>query len=324
MTGPLPLRVEPAPGLPLWREADDRSRLRSFGVGVGGGLFWGGGCAVLGGWITLGALRVVPFDLSGVRVPLPVFAMVGGIFVVAGLAIAARACADWLEERRAERIRRAKPGEPALADYPWDREWSRAAPWAGALRRTFWTGFLALFFAVPAGIFFNGETPLIFRVIIGAFGVGVVWMIFLSAKAWWRAAKFGASSVRYSTFPLRPGGVVKLEWNAPTKRMRGEGGHFTLRALEEKLVRTRAGGRGRVNRTRRQLWSARLSLTGPVELRPHEPHTLEFTVPAEVPGTWLGGGETVVFWELCAELELDGLDFRECYLVPIYHAPRDV
>lgn len=314
----LPLHPAPDPPLPLWRQADDRWQLRTFGVSLGAGIFWGGLLAVGGAWISLGALRLVPFDLSGVRVPLPVFALIGAIISTAGLAILVRALVDWKKERLHQLRKNQAPKSRALVDYAWDTEKSRSTPWTHALRRTFWTAFIALFFSPFAWLYFHEPVPVLFRVMIAIFGLTVLWMAFLSIRAWMRSCKFGPSTLRYATFPLHPGRDISLHWQVPAGCGHATEGHFTLRAIEERLVRTQNKKRHRTTTTRTQLWAARLVLSSAVMLRPHEEHTLIFSVPADAPGSRLGGDETVHFWELAVELALDGVDFRECYLVPIY------
>lgn len=315
----LPLKSEAAPSLPAWRAFDDRWQLRSFDVGLTGGLLGGTALAGFGAWITLGALRLVPFDLSGVRVPLPVFATVGAIFALAGLTIATRALTAWARARLAASRRRESPGDHALVDHPWDPEQSMANPWSAVLRRAFWSVFLALFFTPAAWLFFQDSVPLLLRLLIAVFGLVVLWLFYLTLRAALRAAKFGFSVLLFPTFPLRPGSFVDLRWRVPRNCRQASGGHFTLRVIEERLVRESVHGRRRVNRTRTQLWATRLVLTEPVLFRPHDELPLSFALPADAPGTWLAGGESVRFWELAVELDLEGLDFRECYLVPVYH-----
>lgn len=320
----LPLKPATPPALPLWREADDRWHLDAFGTGgTTAGILWGLGFLAGGGWMTLGALGLIPFDTTRVRVPLPVFALIGTTFAVVGLFLGGRALWEWKKSRAAAERKNQIPGSRALADYPWDVTQSPASPWRSAIRRTFLAGFLALFLAPFVWLFFfHVPAPLLMRALIALFMLAVLWMAFLAVRAWLRAFKFGASAVRYARFPLHPGGDVVLHWRVPAGCRDVLAGHFTLRAIEERLIQSSSSHRRRrVSRTRKQLWSARWELAAPVTLRAHEEHALTFSLPAEAPGTWLGGGETARYWELGVELSLPGVDFRENYLVPVYREP---
>lgn len=274
----------------------------------------------VGVWAILAGTKLVPIDPSSLHAPHWMIAMVGVVFVFAGIMLWRM---GW-RQREASR-RRALTlldgGDPALADYPWNPRgftpprWSRVAKTIGAVV------FLALFLSMFNWWAFLNRGPLMVKIIVVVFDLILVFVAGYAAMVIGRAFKFGATSVEYARFPFRPGEPAVLRWLVPSGMSRVAKGSFILRCIEEWYESTGSGKNSSRHLMQEQIWAGTWHLDQPQELQPGETEKLDFDLPADAASTSLSTGKTkTVFWELAVDLDLAGLDFKEKYLVPVYRA----
>lgn len=161
------------------------------------------------------------------------------------------------------------------------------------------------------------------KIIISVFDlipIGVAYQVFLRVG---RAIKFGGSQLQNTRFPIPLSKPIELRWKPSAGIVRANQGSFTLRCVEEYWIST---GTGR-NRSRKmvheQIWSVTRFLDHPFTFPRMEEIELRFDIDPGLPSTSLSA-DRPIFWELEIILDLPGLDFEECYLVPVYDSETDI
>lgn len=291
------------------------------GLGVSGGLLFGGVFVAVGTCITLAGLKIIPIDARKLHVPFPIFAMVGLVFLLPGLWVWFATFKSWLAERRRQQRFGLVEQDPALLDHPWDTRLWRTNRWAAARRAGFGAGFMTLFFTTVGGIVYTGrDVPMPLKIMVGVFVLITVWCVIVFLRELLRAFKYGSSAVGYDHFPLVLGETVNLRWTPPPRMLPVSSGQATLRCVREW---TEVVGSGK-NRTTKicheSTWESTRQVEAGTIFRPTDDIEISFTLPADQPGTCLSAAKITTFWELEIKLAVPGLDFTEGYLVPVYEA----
>lgn len=291
------------------------------GMSASGGIFFGGVFLIVGTLIALAGLKVIPIDPKGLHVPYGVLATVGLVFALPGLMILGQAARNAFAARRRERLQGFQAAEPAILDYPWNRDRWTPDRWAAVRRAGFAAGFLTIFMAVTGYIvFFESGAPFIMKLGMGVFMLVAAWCWVMFFRAVGHALKYGESWIGYRTFPMRPGTTLTLAWQPPARLLAVSAGGFTLRCVREWTETKRHGSRRRIEVVHEEVWSSSREVSPGTLFRPAEQTEVTFTLSADLPGTCLSAAQTATYWELEIQLDVPGLDFKETYLVPIYTA----
>jgi hypothetical protein len=246
------------------------------------------------------------------------------VFVISGLLVWGMAWRQLVARRRRLALCARHPGEPAFADYAWDREGFTAPRWKRARKAVLVAAGMTLFLSIFNWWAFQGDGPWMVKAIVGAFDVVLLVLYWQAGKSLARCSKFGGSRIRFERFPCVLGGPVLLHWLPAPGIARAEKGTFTLRCVEEWFERRGSGRNASTAMLHEELWHGTWHLEEACFLEAGEAVELRFELPVDARSTRLDTGaitERGVFWELEVRLELPGLDFDETYLVPVY-APR--
>jgi hypothetical protein len=180
---------------------------------------------------------------------------------------------------------------------------------------------LALIFGAMMAVFnwhaFFRDNGWFLKFIVALFDALLAYVIWHAITTIGRALKFSESRVEFARFPFRRSQPVVLRWRIPSGMTRVNAGTFTLRCIREGYEQHGSDKDSSRHLVHEQIWSSVSRIAQPQNLTPGKLEEIRFELPAEVPVTNLTSAKPV-FWELAAELDLAGLDFKETYLVPVY------
>lgn len=267
------------------------------------------------GAILVGARLILPGALK-INAPYWLLTVFGLVFAAGGGLVWSM---GWRLARANRRRRELASRAPELADYPWNPRGFAPPRWARVSKGIGGLVFLALFLSMFNWWAFWANGPWPVKLIVGVFdGILVLagWQVGIVLG---RTLKFGPSRIEFARFPYRPGEPLLLHWVAPAGLSRAVKGEFTLRCVEE-WYETRGSGKNRQRAlVQEQTWGATGHLDQPQDILPGKTEDLRYELPSDAAGTTLCyRGEKAVFWELGINLDLEGLDFKETYLVPVY------
>ena len=272
---------------------------------------------LVGLFIVVIAIGLIPNLEDNIRAPRWVLGVAGGVFALAGLGIYISALRSLRFQRHHLATVARYPHEPALKDFPWDREGADSPRW-----KPFWKNLLAamgmtIFLSVfNWWAFFSNDSPLMVKIIVGLFDLIAVFLYWKTLEAFIRGLKFGPSRLFWTGFPQKPE-AVRFRWQPGT----GLGGwtkaSFTLRCIREThtVVKTSKGSQKRV--AHEEIWSQKDELGARAEYGLSGTVDLHFTVPDEIPGSAFQE-ESPIFWELEVRVDVPGVDFEHQYVVPVY------
>lgn len=285
----------------------------SAGIGAGGMLF---GLPFLGvGLLVLAvAVGTLPTRTSGQQPPTFVLLAFGSVFAVVGAFVMIAGLRGWLRQRRRDALFATHPDEPWRGDYPWDprHSYDRASnPIPAFGLALFMTLFLSMFnyFA-----FFTDEVPLPIKAFIGLFDLvlALVWLHAFYVLG--RRLKYGATRVRFDTFPFLVGHPLRVTLELPRALRSFPELRATLRLAEQKWETHYNGNKRNQRLVTYERWAEeqvipRDRIDGAV--------TLEFMIPAGAPTNDLAS-PTARYWELQLDAETPGIDYHGLFLLPVY------
>jgi len=278
-----------------------------------------GGVALLIGLFILAAASGVFGPLSGLRAPVWVLGLAGAVFLMVGLVALQTVAGQHYRQYRLRRLAAQYPEQAELKDYPWDLAGSRAGRWLPTLRWTTFTFLLTLFAALGTWALFSPNTPpLPFQVIFWLFNVLVLAMWIFSMRAFWRALRFRPGFLFWPTFPLRPEGEMTLSWQPPPGLNAWSGGTAKLQCLEETRTASASSRKQRNHPVHLIRWEEEIPIAARNEAGPRDAISLTFHPAPDLPGSSIGSGPPVIFWELEIELQVPGVNPGESHLIPVY------
>ncbi|MDB6027921.1 MAG: hypothetical protein JWM68_4144 [Verrucomicrobiales bacterium] len=164
---------------------------------------------------------------------------------------------------------------------------------------------------------FMAGGPLLVKAVVGLFDLLLIYGWYQGVLAVGRALKFGNSRIEFIQFPYRLTTPINIRWKAPSGIVHANKGSFTLRCVEEWFEQRGSGKNRGQFLVQEEVWRGTWFLNEPATFTRNEESELHFEPPAKLPSTSLLT-HRAVYWELEAKLDLPGLDFEECYLVPVY------
>jgi len=279
---------------------------------------YGGGAVLLalpfvgaGTFFALTGFRVVDVGMKP-NTPFWVVGCIGLAFAFAGLIVGFHGVRGLLRRARRDVLKEHGRGDrPWLVDFPDGKEITDRAG-SRVVGAAVGAGFFA-FFLAPFNwwAYFSGQGPFMVKGIVGLFDLLALLaagrVVYLTLQYAW----YGASTLRCHDFPFLPGGRLVVTF-LPN---RFEELKATLRFVEE---RTEVSGSGR-NRNVRQVAESLYediaelapgSMTSEVEIA--------FDLPDDPALTNDLGGPRVRYWELLLEADVEGIDFRTTFPLPVY------
>jgi hypothetical protein len=280
-----------------------------------GAFLFGSVFVAIGSGIILVGTKVIA--IGNVNAPYWVVTFIGAVFAAGGLIVWKTAMRQYAANKHHKESARRHQEEPALQDYPWDQRGFTPPRWKPAVSAVVQVSLFTLFVAPFNWWAFGNEGPLLLKIVVGIFDIGVVLGIRYVIIRVGRAFKFGGSRIEFLKFPYNVSQPVELRWYPATAIARVNKGSFTLRCVSEWFEETSRGKNRRRQLVQEQAWRGTWLLEEQRVLTRHEEIDLRFDLPKHLPSTNLHGGRPV-FWELEVKLDLPGLDFEERYLVPVY------
>lgn len=293
--------------------------VQTTGLGISGGFLFGFVFVAFGTVITLIGWKIIPVAPSGVHAPYWILSLFGGIFGASGMIVWAMALQEWLQVKRRQALAARHPRSEVFADYPWNPKGITKSPWS-LVGKSLCAILLGAEFLTPFNWWAWGATDssLMIKIIVSLFDLGLAFGVIELVRQILVALKYGNSRVEYETFPCHTGGRVGLRWFAPSGIENTTSVTFVLRCVEEWLESTGTGEDRSSCLIHEQLWAASRGTESRVDIRPNRPLSLAFDVPGAASGSNLSGKLRIIFWELDVCAEAPGVDFQECYLVPVY------
>lgn len=274
----------------------------------------------VGVWIGLIGLEVVEVDPSKVNAPMWVLTACGVIFALSGCLIWGMGLRQIRLLRNVEQLAKQYPGDPAMADYPWDRTGFTPPRWTPARKSWVAVLFFIVFALIPNWLsreIDSGFANVFMGFMAVMMNLTVLAVIVYAARLTWHAFKFGKTRLVYPAFPLRPGQRSDLEIQLPSSLRHVTGGMATLRCLKE-YYETSGSGKNRSQRLVHDiLYEDPQSISAEDLNRTPGAVHVELDLPEDAPTTQIQGNPTH-FWELELELNVKGLDLKQRYLIPVY------
>lgn len=268
--------------------------------------FIAAGVAIIGaatGWLPTKATSDSPAWVMGAG---------GVIFAAAGVLVLCGAIRQLLENSRKSGLRRARPGEPWLVDYPWS---ARSATDGNAGIAA--SGFLAFLFLqvflIPFNwwAFFSSHGNFFVIGVVGVFDVVSFFMLGHAGYHALRVLKYGTSTLTFHRFPFFLGETVEASFRTSADVRQLKRLVFTLRCLREQ-VDAQAVGTG-VTMAIFEIWREERVVEPPSREIP-----VSFRLPAEAHFSTTLAIATPRYWELEVEGEAPGVDFGARFLLPVY------
>jgi len=284
------------------------------------------GCAILFGLPFL-ATGVIAFALIGAYgtaegVPLPVSLAFGAVFTAAGTYVIASGVLGTVRKRRQRELALTQPEAPWLADHPWDITEAVDRPLGRVVKPVLLSAFLFVFL-IPFNylVFVSEEWADELLALIFVYVFDAIWVTTVGYALYClvRYLKFGASSLRFSSFPFFLGERLQVQFAFP------EGLHdfrtlkATLRCVEERFE----SPDGQSNEVRcYETWADTVCLEGG-SLDAGDPViALAFDIPTDARSTALAE-RPPVYWEIEIKADLPGIDYKATFLVPVYARPEN-
>ncbi len=290
-----------------------------------------GGCLVVfalpflafGAAIVLAGFGVLDWtkgsSLQNDRVVLPA---IGVTMFLVGLSTLRKGARDVAKASRRRRLLAERPGEPWMADHPWNPAESRDESPRKA-RRALATSFvfLAIGGATSAAVIFTKDVETSAWIIAGVLDILAISILLYAGVLFGRLSKFGIARLRFAQFPFFSGerldaglSCARLAEVAPLLRL-------TLRCVQESIVVRGHGKHRRRVVIRDQVWAETAGI---------DPRALSLAAGGEVPVYFPLPPSAIptdfsthapCYWEIEANASLPGLDFKALFLVPVYARP---
>jgi len=243
-----------------------------------------------------------------------VLVWVGALFGLAGMGMLATGVRGLFRGARIARLRRERPGEPWLWDHAWDTEGASDMTGLNA-RRAFVSAVAIVLFMVPFHIIAaKAPAGIIWKIGIGVFDLVALLLLLHAIYLTLRRARWGVSRPRFSRFPFAPGERLDAQL-----MLRDIGSGFDSLSLSLRCIQERYVRRGRNTTLERETLHEASQTMKPESDGPltRPSYDISFPLPAEVPGTDLGGSP-IRYWELEARGATGGVDYGATFRVPVY------
>ena len=239
------------------------------------------------------------------------FFLAGAFLVIHGLRGAARKA---IHEREAA----ARPGEPWLADYHWQREGFAFSAFNAMVSRFFaaiaWNVFLIPFFWVGLNVHGMGRIFLVFASLFALLGL-IFWGRWNAMLA--DLFRYGNSFLSFDSFPYFLGGSLNARLRLHRHLDAIDELSLTFRCVQEKYVTTGSGNNRRSQVVCYELYKdvatlSRSQLAGASSYAP-----ISFRIPQDQRPTCLSDTPPI-YWEIEARGKARGADYEAYFLVPVY------
>lgn len=280
--------------------------------------FLGAGIAIV-----LVSLDVIPASDAQFNVPREVVAIFGGVFAWAGLLLIFHGMAGLRRRARWEEMRRARPGEPWLADYPWNPAGSRergAGQWLKNLMgMVFIIVFLVPFHYIAFFMEGGGGGVIVFKIVVVFFDllilIGLGYGVYVLA----RRLKYGTAYLRLHTFPYFLGDRLDATLQVARALPRSTEVKVVLRCVEERYETRQVGRNRRTEVVADQLYAE--TKTEPAHSADSQGRMqlpISFSLPEDSSYSTALSERPATYWELVISAETPGIDYGASFLVPVY------
>jgi hypothetical protein len=246
--------------------------------------------------------------------------LIGAFFFSAGAFLVVHGLRGAARKSEYERESAARPDEPWLADYHWQREGVAFSAFYSMLQRLVaalvWNAFLIPLFWV--GLNQRGFGRL-FLVIAGLFAlIGLVfWARWIHMLA--DLLRYGSSFLCYDEFPYLLGQTLRVHLRAPLHVSSMNQLVLTLRCVQEKYLTTGSGNNRRTLVVCYELYRDAVTLSQTQLATGHAGCDIPvaFRLPQDQPPSTLV--ETPpTYWEIEVRGKARGVDYEAYFLVPVY------
>jgi hypothetical protein len=270
-----------------------------------------------GGLLVAGWLGYVELESEGQPPPEWVMPAMGVMFITVGLWVWGLGFDAWRAARAREARARTFMGQRVRIDHDWDPKGDSPPRYAPVAKGFLFAAFLTLFLAPFNMVFVQSGVPIWVQILVGVFDLAGVAVWFGAFGRLGHALKFGVARLEYLRFPYPAGEPIELRWWPPPGVREVERGRFVLRRINEWWEETGSGKSRSRHLVHEASWQGTWHLEHARTLPPGQPVVLRFEPPADAGSTLLDSA-TPSFWELEVVLEVPGLDYHACHLVPVY------
>ena len=250
--------------------------------------------------------------------------IVGAFFVAAAAGRIVLGIWFLLRENRQANARHSYSTSPSpwLADYPWNQESISGSTRERLLRIVKIECIILISIAAASivlGMFNPGVVLLFIYICLCIAALPLPWAIYLLTKL----KRIGCPKLLFNTFPYFAGDRVSLQLvlTQPNTSFENKGVQAVVRAIEERTGRIEVG-------RRTTSWTAGCAEIYSQEVRAeispdHQSLSVAFTLPADIQGSNLADFAGPRYWELDVRARVNGLDFQERFLLPVYRRPEN-
>ncbi len=272
--------------------------------------------AGVGIFIIMISLGKVDVDPSSIHAPLWVLGVAGWVFAAAGLFLIFHGFDGMRRETERKRGMEQYPRQPWMWDHPWDPAGYTDDKLTPILSHMGGLLFMGIFLSIfNWWAFFSDDGGLFIVMIVGLFDLILIAIFGNLIYKIIQFVKHGKSRLRFGQFPFHLGETVSaaienLPQGIDTLKL-------NLRCVEERYETSGSGD----NRSQRvvsyQVYGEERMLKAPSEIA-NVGRKMKWDLPGEAELATRLSERPAWFWELEAEGEISGVDFKALYLLPVY------
>ena len=269
-------------------------------------------------YFTLGSLGIVELNASKVNGPMWLLTAAGLVFLMAGLIIWKMGYKQARLLATCRKLAQRHPDNPAMADYPWDRQGFCPTRWRPVQTSLAAFVFITIFASIPNCILHEDDSaPWLLRLSAIVMNLIVIASFVITVKKLRHALKFAKTQLIYPRFPMHLGESVQLKVRLPASVRSPSSAKFYLRCIKEYYV-TSGSGKNRSKRLVHEVLYEAQEQADRTQLQASPGYACaQFELPESAPATHIQGAPPH-FWELEMILYVPGLDLNQQYLLPIY------
>jgi magnesium-transporting ATPase (P-type) len=258
----------------------------------------------------------IPFDLfsmkGNMRAPKEIIILAGLVFLLAGCSIFFQSLTGLKKQRRRKEMKRRFPTSPWKWDYEWNQKFITPRSKNSLLQHFFGFSIVLIFLAITYWIGFIDKAQFKYPFYGMCFFVGIILIWFYSMIS--KRIKYGAPRLKFSNFPFHLGKEINVMFESLPPRESIKESIVTIRYYKEVFTKNHKG-ETRISLNKlyedQKVYSSKehtINRELKVNLNLPDDLSLENKI-SEVPAK---------FWEIQIQCDIEGWDYREYYLLPIY------
>lgn len=271
-------------------------------------------------WFFLGSglfITSIPFDYFGktsssMRAPKEIVLMAGAIFLLAGLSVLTQSIKKLKEKSKLESLKKRNSSSPWKGDYLWSERGISPRSKSSFLHHFCGLSIILSFLAITywIGFILKGGIKAPFYGM--CFFVLIIFIWFYSMLS--KRLKYGKPFLKFNQFPFHLGNNINVTFTSLPPKSEVKEVILTIRHYEEVFTKNMKG-ETRISLKKhfedsKVFQASQITSNRTLKVEMDLPQDLEFVSKLnEMPAK---------FWEIQIQCDIEGWDYREYYLLPIY------